>query len=305
MLQNTQNKEEDASDVISLHKRTLKYDVKDPDFEYKMRPIVYWHICKKNLPISFIDDNIPKDNEKVRLREKVNKESDNLSVWPQWGSWRVKWTLLITRWKALVSKYKKKYEKFKEVDYFGPFLLFTKLKKFQKIEFNKAASLTKQNVSSTSLRYSGILQEVSSSNWSYRLLQFDIKEMFLSHQELYWNLIYRFTKDKKDYVFMLPYEVDMEDEPSDLDSSSVTSDDTTPNKAKPEDKAKQAEQSSFCKLNKVEFKLDLKKEKKMIPRHVPLTSRAEHDDEDSPVEEVRFAKSKLVKIRSRDSRKSF
>jgi hypothetical protein len=306
MLQNSLNKDEDASDVISLHKRTLKYDMKDPDYEYKIRPVVYWYICKKNLPVSFIEDNIPKDNEKVRLREKVNKESDNLSVCTQWGSWRVKSTLLITRWKALISKYKKKYEKFLEIDYFGPFLLFSKLKKFQKLEYNKAASLTKQNISSTSLRYSGILQEVNSSNWSYRLLQFDIKEMFLDHKELYWNLIYRFTKDKKDYVFMLPYEVDMEEEPSEFESSSMTSDEITPVRWKPEDPVNQKESSSFFKLSKHEFKLDFhKKDKNSIPRNVPLTSRDGADNDNSPVEENRFAKSKLVKMKSRDSRKSF
>ena len=51
--------------------------------------------------------------------------------------------------------------------------------------------------------------------------------MFLFQEDIFWNLLYRFSEDKKDYVFMLPYEIDMEQE-SDEESISDSSQMSTP-----------------------------------------------------------------------------
>lgn len=36
-----QNKEEKDLEYISLHKRTIKTNINDPDYEYRIRPVVY------------------------------------------------------------------------------------------------------------------------------------------------------------------------------------------------------------------------------------------------------------------------
>ena len=86
------------------------------------------------MPNSVIEDSIPKDNEKVRITDKVKKEIELNSQCVQCGPSRVKVTLVINRCRLNVSKYKQKYEKILEVDYYGPFTLFSKLRKFHENE---------------------------------------------------------------------------------------------------------------------------------------------------------------------------
>lgn len=295
---------------ISLHKRTMKYDIKDPDYEYRIRPVVYCHICKKNLPLSFIDENVPQDNEKIRLRQKVNKEKDALSVCKQCNSCRVKITLVITRCKAFISKYKRKYEKVLEIDYLGPFMLFSKLKKLQKNELNKVSSINKQ-MSSKSLRVSGLLHEINSNTCNYRLLQFDVVELFKDHKELFWNLIYRFTKDKRDYIFMLPYETDMEEPQSDDESSSVSSEGIMSQLSqKPKRPSKHDSQqalSSFAKLPKLPTTV-YQKSSKFVPEEGALTDRRATGYADlvkQATDDSLISTKKRIQLESRDSRKSF
>ena len=37
-------------------------------------------------------------------------------------------------------------------------------------------------------------------------LSLDILNLRKNHQELFWNLVYRFIQDKRDYTFLVPYE---------------------------------------------------------------------------------------------------
>ena len=62
----------------------------------------------------------------------------------------------------------------------------------------------------SSQRISGILQEINSISWSKRILQFDIIRLFIDYTELFFNLAFLFTKENKDFLFMLPYEKDIE-----------------------------------------------------------------------------------------------
>ena len=69
------------------------------------------------------------------------------------------------------------------------------------------------------------MNEIGCNNSKYRLLQLDVKDMFMVQKELYWNLIYRFIKDHKDYSFILPYEVDLEISEAEESKSASSSED--------------------------------------------------------------------------------
>jgi len=295
--QNDTLNDEEMNDYVTLWKRTLKYNTKDQDYEYKICPIVYCNFCKKNLPVSFIESNIPQDKHKENLRNKIIEEKDSLSHCDQCKTNGVSVTLSVSRCRAYVSKYKKKYEKFKEVKFLGAFSLFNKLKKMQTQDITRVTSM-KKGMSSMSIRLGDNIEEIVIGNWNYRLLQFDIKEMFLFQEDIFWNLLYRFSEDKKDYVFMLPYEIDMEQE-SDEESISDSSQMSTPRG-----------DTEMKPIGFIPSKLstfDLKHQKKSMVSQKPVDSDKIKSEKSRPLEqtESKFAKSKLVKVTSRDSRKSF
>lgn len=108
---------------------------------------------------------------------------------------------------------KGKIEKYAEYHYFGPFTLLEKLKLLHK---NELPSLTLRKNTSDSFKISGLLNEINPSVNTSKVLQFDVKKLFSDHKELFWNLVYRFISDGKDYYFMIPYEADfIESEPDD------------------------------------------------------------------------------------------
>ena len=71
ILANAQDHDTEPIDYIKIQKRTVKNQLNDPDFEYKMRVSPYCQVCKKVLNCSFIDDAIPKDNDKVSMKDKL------------------------------------------------------------------------------------------------------------------------------------------------------------------------------------------------------------------------------------------
>ena len=162
------------------------------------------------MPPTFLDDAIPTDGEKTKINEKILKERDSLSSCKNCNSCRVKATLYVSRARTNVSKFRRKFEKFNEYNYLGVFELFDKLRRFHKNELSmfKSPKLKKQ---ASNVRMSGVLNEINLPSCNYRLLQFEVKTLFTDYKELFWNLIFRFKEDKKDYLFMLPYEVDMEE----------------------------------------------------------------------------------------------
>ena len=111
-----------------------------------------------------------------------------------------------------------------EFEYYGSFKLFERIKYFQQKEQARLKSLKATSPrrsprkSPGGREFRGILQEITSSKLYYKLLQLDIKQLFLEYKEIYWNLMYRFIKEGKDYIFLLPYEADLED-PSEENSS--------------------------------------------------------------------------------------
>lgn len=80
MFSSGQNQDDRDGEYISLHKRTIKLDIKEHDFEYRIRPIVYCPICKKNKSITVLESSIPTDDEKKNHNEKIKKERDSLYV---------------------------------------------------------------------------------------------------------------------------------------------------------------------------------------------------------------------------------
>ena len=155
---------------------------------------------KKNLPPSFIDNALPKDDEKIHHKVKLQREYDILKTWSEWGSSRVKVTIIVAKSISTSSKLNKKYEKVGEYNYFGPFMLFNKLRELHENNFNVYNSSNPISPKS-SQRISGLLQEVKSDSWTNRILQFDILNLFSENKELFWNLIFRFIKDNRDYLF--------------------------------------------------------------------------------------------------------
>lgn len=257
------------------------------------------------MPISIIEDSIPKDNEKVRIIDKVRKEVDTLSVCPQCKSCRLKVTLVINSCRLNVSKYKQKYEKYLEVEYFGPFTLFNKLRKFHKDELKGGSS---KNPTS---RFSGLLNEIGHTNTNYRLLQLDLKEMFVQQKDLYWNLIFRFIKDHRDYAFILPYEADLE--LSDLDEtiSSLYSEEDL---IKPLYKNTKIPSNTTAKFGEVPMTAKASNAKGFFqndtgnstargpPVYVDLSNEDNYVDQ--YVDQTR-SKKKITKMKSKESRKSF
>ena len=161
------------------------------------------------MPISIIDKATPDDDHKVPLQEKVNKENDTLTTCGKCSKSTLKVTLVISKCKAFSTKRKRKFELFDEIRYSGSFSLFWKLRQFH--QDKKQDSLSPKKSGSHSLKYNGVLKEISCFRQCSKLLQLDIKQLFLESKELFWNLMYRFTKDKRDYIFMLPYETDILD----------------------------------------------------------------------------------------------
>lgn len=182
MFSSGQNNDDKLNDYISLHKRTIKLDVKEPDFEYKIRPVIYCPMCKKNKPISVLEEtnytagHSPEKGGSESMSKKTDKEKDSLYVCSDCLSGRMQITLLVTRSKAFIAKNKKKYEKFTEVPYLGPFMLFSRLQKYQKIDLHRKESL-KKHISTKSIRKSQKLDEITHHFSNYRLLQIDIKEV--------------------------------------------------------------------------------------------------------------------------------
>ena len=160
------------------------------------------------MPLSFIDDWVPKDNERVLVKIKASKENELLSACSFCTSFKVKTTLVVSRSKIYGAKHKKKFEKFGEFDYFGPFTLFSKLKEYHDSSFKFLDNI--QYNFSSAMRISGLLNDINVSESNYKLLQFNVVAMFSELHELFWNLVYCFWKQKKDYLFMLPYEIDLE-----------------------------------------------------------------------------------------------
>lgn len=303
MLENKVGHDPDSPNNYSFHKRTLKDDPKDPDYEYKIRPIVYCHGCRKNLPLDHIPDSMPLSGEKIRIKEKVDNEKHNLAKCKECGNNKVSVTLCVTRARVFISKYKKKYEKVGEFRYYGPFLLFSKLKKFQKNELTKTLSMNKQ-VSTTSLRINGLLQELTHS--SGRLMQFDIMRLFYEHKDLFWNLIYRFTKDGRDYVFLLPYEVDIEEGSEDEVSTPSSSGLLSPRSMAKSIDSRQSP-IGFGKINSLGNKNTLFSEK-LVPQLQKVEHKGSNFEDYSKQYTTRDHpkdRKLLPKLDTKDSRKSF
>lgn len=43
--------------------------------------------------------------------------------------------------------------------------------------------------------------------------------MYIENKELFWNLIFRFIKDKRDYLFLFPYDKDIQHQSEDEELS--------------------------------------------------------------------------------------
>ena len=172
--------------------------------------------ANKHMPSSFVDEWIPKDNDKFMIKLKANKEKELLSTWIFWNNNRLKVVLVVSRCKDNRSKHKKKFEKFGEFDYYGPFTLFSKLKEYHEGTFRFLES--KHFNFSSAMRISGLLHDVNVSESNYRLLQFSVLALFNELHDLFWNLIFWFSKQKRDYLFILPYEIDLENQ-SDYEES--------------------------------------------------------------------------------------
>ena len=208
ILANANDNEVEPIDYIRIHKRTARNQLIDPDYEYKIKINPYCQVWKKTLTNNFIENSIPKDGEKILLKEKIKKENELLKVCNQCGSARVKTNIIVSKSTSSNMKLKKRFIKIGEFNYIGPFSLFNKLKSFHENSFLALAEPGLRETSSQ--RISGILQEISSISWSKRILQFDIIRLYTEYSELFWNLAFLFTKENKEFTFLLPYEKDIE-----------------------------------------------------------------------------------------------
>lgn len=160
------------------------------------------------MPLTVIDKATPNDGHKVPLQEKVIKEKEALSKCPQCLRDTLKVTLIISKCKVFSMNRKRKFEYHDEIKYSGSFSLFWKLREFHNEEVPQNRSSPKKS-GSHSTKYNGVVKEISCFRQCSKLLQLDVIQLFQQSKELFWNLMYRFIKDKKDYIFLLPYEADI------------------------------------------------------------------------------------------------
>lgn len=90
--------------------------------------------------------------------------------------------------------------------YLGPFTLFCELESFLKRD--KSESESKDSDTGSVSRYSQTVKEMKDTS-DNKVHLLDIVGMRKDFPELFWNLIYRFTVDKRDHLFLLPYEIDL------------------------------------------------------------------------------------------------
>ena len=216
------NEEIDEKEVVRIYKRTMKDDLSESNYEYKINPSVYCYIWKNHLNENHLEKAMPKHGDKAKISDIIEKEKQALSECTKCNSWRVKATIIIYRCLPTKNKVKTKYEKYAEYQYIGPFELFDRLKFQHKSESGLSTPKLKKKSTSESERISGLLNEISPPWNSYKILQIDVRKLFTDQKEVFWNLIYRFVLEKRDYYFMLPYEADFEDLSS-VDSSSDSS----------------------------------------------------------------------------------
>lgn len=108
-----------------------------------------------------------------------------------------------------------KYEKVGEYSYLGPFMLFSKLRELHENSLGPNGGDLSPWTGKSSQRITGLLHEIKSDSWINRILQFDVMSLYTENKELFWNLVFRFIKEKRDYLFLFPYERDMQHQSED------------------------------------------------------------------------------------------
>lgn len=108
-------------------------------------------------------------------------------------------------WKRNFSKEENTKMLVNKISILGPYTILYELEKFLKREQREGEDSESGSVS----RFSQIMREYRDSPFGPNVFLLDIVGLRRDNPNLYWNLIYRFTIDKKDYMFLLPYEVDI------------------------------------------------------------------------------------------------
>lgn len=94
-----------------------------------------------------------------------------------------------------------------DLNYLPPFNLYNELEHY--IKKSQSDSEQRSSERGECNKFLEMYQKFSGSGLENNWLMLDVINLRLSKPELFWNLIYRFHTDNRDFAFLLPYEMDM------------------------------------------------------------------------------------------------
>jgi hypothetical protein len=133
----------------------------------------------------------------------ANQESRNFKSWISWEGRGFQFSIEIWRTKSDTSEK----EFVVDVEYYPPFTLFKELRNYilndQMDPKQRSSELGDDN------KFLEAFNKISDLHLETSILIMDVANLRLAKPTLFWNLVYRFYSDRRDYTFLLPYELDI------------------------------------------------------------------------------------------------
>ena len=133
----------------------------------------------------------------------AKQEERNFKSCISWDGKGFKFSIEILRAKSETSEK----EFVVDVEYYPPFKLFNELRNYilndQMDPSKRSSELWEDN------KFIEAFNKRSDSHLETSILMMDVVNLRLARDKLFWNLVYRFNSDKRDFTFLLPYEMDL------------------------------------------------------------------------------------------------
>lgn len=192
-------------EIIEVRERSLDLEKSEHPTKYNIILVSKWGSWGSELqgkPLKkLIHDREPDLDHNIKFSEKLSIEAKKLWECPSCSSPTLKIEIMVVKiWYHSDIKAVKKTKEW-ELDFYPPFLLFTKLEQFIK----ECSQKLKLRMSEIESHLDKCKLAPDFNTW----LILDVLKLRKENEKLFWNLIYRFIWDRRPYKFMLPYEKDM------------------------------------------------------------------------------------------------
>lgn len=186
-------------------KRAIEPFRDSPQHTYYVFPTSHCSRCKYDFSSadtkSYIESIIfGTCSESYKLR--INNEIDKLKICGQCRTSSLEVVLRVYRKQKNNDGIKSKCEELGEYPFYGQFTLFDRL-------YRIIDNCSGNNVEQQQFEEHKNWVEIKNYNLDHRLIKLDVIDLRLLHQDVFWNLVYRFGVADIDYRFMCPYEVDL------------------------------------------------------------------------------------------------